>query len=57
MLFIFLCSCLFSFIGLFFDRCLCVLQRMGLLEALEAVVNDDIRMVTQLLDSDREFNE
>lgn len=32
-------------------------MRMGLLEALEAVVNDDIRMVTQLLDSDREFNE
>jgi len=56
MVFFNLCSCLSSFIGLI-CRFFRVLQRMGLLEALEAVVNDDIRMVTQLLDSDREFNE
>ncbi|KMS97159.1 hypothetical protein BVRB_7g178230 isoform A [Beta vulgaris subsp. vulgaris] len=32
-------------------------MRIDLLETLEAVVNDDIRMVNQLLDSDREFGE
>lgn len=32
-------------------------MRVELLEALEAVVNDDIRMVNQLFDSDREFDE
>lgn len=32
-------------------------MRMELLEALEAVFNDDISMVNQLVDSDREFDE
>lgn len=32
-------------------------MRMQLLETLERVVNNDIRMVNQLLESDREFNE
>ncbi|XP_021835075.2 uncharacterized protein [Spinacia oleracea] len=32
-------------------------MRMDLLETMEAVVNDDIRMVNQLLESDREFGE
>ncbi|XP_021720245.1 E3 ubiquitin-protein ligase RLIM-like [Chenopodium quinoa] len=32
-------------------------MRIDLLERLEAVVNDDIRMVNQLLDPDREFGE
>ncbi|XP_021761956.1 uncharacterized protein LOC110726765 isoform X1 [Chenopodium quinoa] len=32
-------------------------MRVDLLERLEAVVNDDIRMVNQLLDPDREFGE
>ncbi|GAB2267017.1 hypothetical protein Dimus_002002 [Dionaea muscipula] len=31
--------------------------RIDLLEELEAVFNDDVAMVTQLLESDREFNE